>query len=169
MPAPEGNKFGEGNEGGRPSLYKPEYAEQSAKLCKLGATNAELADFFEVGITTIGRWMAEHEEFRASIKLGKDESDSRVELSLYQKAMGYTFDSEKVFNHQGEIVRADIREHVPPDTAAMIFWLKNRKRVEWRDKIDHSHAGPDDGPIQTITAEMTPQQAAEAYAATLRE
>lgn len=33
---------------GRPSGYKPEYAEQARKLCLLGATDQEIADFFEV-------------------------------------------------------------------------------------------------------------------------
>lgn len=120
----------------RPSSYKPEYAEQAAKLCKLGATDADLADFFGVSTTTIWRWQGQFAEFCNALKVGKEEADARVERSLYQRATGYTFSSEKVFNHQGEIVRAPITEHCPPDTTAMIFWLKNRKPDEWRDARD---------------------------------
>ena len=32
---------------GRPSDYLPEYVDQAAKLCRLGATDAKIADFFE--------------------------------------------------------------------------------------------------------------------------
>ena len=75
------------------------------------------------------------------LKSGKEVADNRVERSLYNRAVGYTFDSEKVFQHQGEIVRAKTVEHVPPDTTAGIFWLKNRKPAEWRDKIEHQVGG----------------------------
>ena len=43
--------------------------------------------------------------------------------------------------YQGTVIRADLKKHVPPDTTAMIFWLKNRKKGEWRDRMDHEHSG----------------------------
>jgi len=135
--------------GGRPSSYKPEYAEQARKLCSLGATDADLADFFEVSDRTIYRWASAHDEFCQALKAGKDVSDDRVERSLYHKAVGYTFDSEKVFQFQGEIVRAPTKEHVPPDTTAMIFWLKNRRKDTWRDRQEHELTGKDGGAIET--------------------
>jgi len=119
---------------GRPSSYKPEFAKQADKLCRLGATDVELADFFGVTTVTIWRWQSAHEEFCNALKRGKEVADERVERSLYHRAVGYTFESEKVFQFQGEVVRAGTREHVPPDTAACIFWLKNRRSAEWRDK-----------------------------------
>lgn len=120
--------------GGRPTKYKDEYAAQAEKLCKLGATDADLADFFEVNTTTIWRWRSQHEEFCNALKVGKDFADETVVRSLYQKAVGYTFASEKIFQHQGEVVRAEISEHVPPSDTAAIFWLKNRRPNDWRDK-----------------------------------
>jgi hypothetical protein len=130
---------------GRPTKYKKEYAKQAEKLCQLGATDIELADFFEVTDRTIYRWAAQHDEFCQALKTGKDIADERVERSLYHKAVGYTFESEKIFNHQGEIVRAQTKEHVPPSDTAAIFWLKNRRKNEWRDKQEHIHAGDSDG------------------------
>lgn len=126
---------------GRPSLYQPEFAKQAEKLTVLGATDVELADFFEVDVRTIYRWKHEHEEFCQALNAGKEKADERVENSLYQKAVGYTFESEKIFNHQGEILRAPIYEHVPPDTTAAIFWLKNRRPDVWRDKQEMEHKG----------------------------
>lgn len=119
---------------GRPTDYKPEYVEQARKLCELGATDVELADFFDVSIRTIANWQAAHSEFLQALKAGKDVADNRVERSLYHKAVGYTFESEKIFQFQGEIVRTQTREHVPPSDTAMIFWLKNRRKDDWRDR-----------------------------------
>jgi len=128
---------------GRPSLYQPEFAKQAEKLTVLGATDVELADFFEVDVRTIYRWKHEHEEFCQALNAGKEKANERVENSLYQKAVGYTFESEKIFNHQGQILRAPTREHVPPDTTAAIFWLKNRRPDQWRDKQELDHKSSD--------------------------
>lgn len=125
----------------RPPSYKPEFAAQAEKLCLLGATDNELGDFFGVRRETIWAWGQKYEEFSNALKAGKAAADERVAQSLYHRAVGYTFDGEKVFQFQGEIVRAKVREHVPPDTTAMIFWLKNRRPDEWRDKREIEHSG----------------------------
>jgi transposase len=134
--------------GGRPTAYQATYAKQAAKLCGLGATDEDLAEFFEVSIRTIARWKTKHEEFCQALKEGKSEADDRVERSLYQRATGYTHDAEKIFNNQGEILRAGYREHYPPDTTAAIFWLKNRRPEQWREKQQLEHTGKDGGPIE---------------------
>lgn len=118
---------------GRPSKFKPEFVGQSEKLAVLGATDREIAEFFGVDERTLQRWKHEHPAFCHSLKTGKESADNRVEQSLYRRATGYTFDGEKVFQFQGAIVRASTVEHVPPDTTACIFWLKNRRRDEWTD------------------------------------
>lgn len=119
---------------GRPTKFKDEFTEQATKLCALGATDADVADFFKVNVATLNRWKLANPEFCASLKIGKEPADDRVEQSLYRRATGYTFDSEKIFHHQGAITRAECVEHVPPDVTACIFWLKNRRPEQWRDK-----------------------------------
>jgi hypothetical protein len=128
---------------GRPTKYRPEYAKQAQKLCRLGATNQDLADFFEVSIPTIWHWANEHRAFFNAIKVGKDEADERVKRSLYHKAVGYTFEGEKVMqDKEGNVTRIPTREHVPPSDTAAIFWLKNRRPDEWRDKIEVQSTRP---------------------------
>jgi hypothetical protein len=122
--------------GGRPTSYKAEYVEQAKKLAELGATDREMADFFKVTETTLNRWKLAHPEFCASIKVGKEPADDRVEQSLYRKATGYSFAAEKIFQYEGAPVRVDYVEHVPPSDTAMIFWLKNRRPDQWRDKTE---------------------------------
>lgn len=119
---------------GRPSLYRPEFVKQAEKLCALGATDSELADFFGVTVMTLNRWKISHPEFCSSIKVAKEAADARVERSLYNRATGYTFDSEKIMTvAQGggvsSVERVKIKEHVPPDVTAQIFWLKNRRKL----------------------------------------
>lgn len=139
-----------GSQAGRPSSYLPEYATQAEKLCLLGATDVEIADFFEIAVSTFYKWKHEHSEFSEAIKGGKEVADDRVERSLFHKAVGYKFDAVKIFMPANAVapVYAPYREHVPPDTTAMIFWLKNRRPEAWRDKREHEHSGKDGAPIK---------------------
>lgn len=121
-------------ENGRPTKYKKEYAEQAAKLCFLGATDEMLADFFNVCEATINNWKSSHPDFLESIKESKAALDSRVERSLFERAMGYSHPEEKVFCNNGEITTHQTTKHYPPDSTSMIFWLKNRQPEKWRDK-----------------------------------
>ncbi len=127
----------------RPSKYKPEFVGQATKLCGLGATDADLAGFFGVTTVTIWRWQGEHPEFCSALKVGKAAADERVERSLYHRANGYTFRAVKIFMPAGATspVYAEYDEHTPPDTTAAIFWLKNRRPGQWRDKREVEHSG----------------------------
>lgn len=123
------------------STYKPEYAEQARKLCLLGATDKELADFFERTESTINNWKKAHPDFLDSIKRGREIADGDVAVSLYKRAMGYSHSAVKIFNDQGAPLEVEYTEHYPPDTAACIFWLKNRQRGRWRDKQEVEQSG----------------------------
>lgn len=153
---------------GRPSAYRPEFVAQAAKLAKLGATDADLADFFEVSVVTIWSWKTRHGDFLSALKAGKDEADDRVERSLYARATGYTFDSLKIFcTKDGEVIEHEFKAHVPPDVVACIFWLKNRRPAEWRDKHEVDLSGSLS--LKQIDSSMSPREAAEQYALTLRD
>jgi hypothetical protein len=126
---------------GRPSKFKPEFVEQARQLCELGATDREVAEFFEVTEQTLNNWKAAHPAFFESLKLGKESADKRVEQSLYRRALGYSHDSVHVSNFQGVVTLTPVVEQYPPDTTAAIFWLKNRRPEQWRDIRAVEHAG----------------------------
>lgn len=128
---------------GRPTDYRPQYAAQASKLCALGATDYELADFFGVNTATIYRWRNVHEEFCEAVTCGKERADERVERALFNRAVGYTYESEQVFQFRGEVIRAPILEHVPPDPGAAKLWLTNRRPDVWRDKQEVDHKSSD--------------------------
>ena len=126
---------------GRPTKYKEEYNEQVTKLCLLGATDVEIADFFNVEKQTIYNWRETEPEFLDSTKKGKAEADARVSESLFHRALGYSHPEVKlnVVNH--EIVETPLIKHYPPETLACIYWLKNRQSAKWRDKTEVEHKG----------------------------
>lgn len=122
---------------GRPTDYKPEFADTAKKLCQiLGATDNQVADILGKSLATINNWKIEHPEFLDALKLGKEASDNRVEKSLYERALGYSHPAVKIFANPktGENVKVEYIERYPPDTTACIFWLKNRKKDEWRER-----------------------------------
>jgi hypothetical protein len=126
---------------GRPSSYRKEYADQAMHLCRLGATDADLAMALHTSISAIERWRARHADFRRALKAGKKEADERVKRSLYMRAVGYHYDAVKIFMPAGakKPVYAPYVEHVPPDTTAGIFWMKNRDPAHWRDAWQVEH------------------------------
>lgn len=130
------------SEVGRPTKYKEEYNFQVEKLCKLGATDKEIADFFDVVEDTITEWKNVHPEFSVSIKKGKIEADANVAHALYHRAIGYEHEDIDIRVVDKEIVETPLIKYYPPDPTAGIFWLKNRRPKEWRDKqqmeVEHS-------------------------------
>ena len=114
---------------GRPTTYRPEYAEQARKLCRNGATDREIADILGVCVRTFYRWRAEHDEFAEGLKAGKEFADDRVERALYERACGYDYDDVKIFHPSGakEPVIVPIRVHVPADVGAARHWLATRR------------------------------------------
>lgn len=121
---------------GRPTLYKKEYNEQAYKLCLLGATDATLADFFEVNEDTINEWKKVHKSFSESLKKGKTLADAEIAKALYHRAKGYEHPDVDIKIYEGQIITTEITKHYAPDSTAAIFWLKNRQPKEWRDKQD---------------------------------
>lgn len=122
------------NKGGRPSKYKIEFNEQAKNHCSLGATDKQLATFFKVTVYTIDKWKQVHPEFLQALKDGKKTFDNEtVVKALLHRAIGYSHPEEKIFVFKGKIVRAKTTKHYPPDSTALIYWLKNRLPEEWRD------------------------------------
>ena len=140
------------NKGGRPTRYKAEYCKQAYKLCLLGATDVQLADFFGVSEKTLNTWKKAHPTFLQSLKDGKENADAAIAASLYGRAKGYSHPEDKIFNNGGEEMIVKTERHYPPDTTACIFWLKNRQPAKWRDKQEVEHSGTVD--VKSALEEM---------------
>ena len=131
----------------RPPKYNPETAAWALKLCRLGATDAQLAAAFEIAESTLNRWKHDYPEFREALKNGKALADAEVADALFHRATGYSHPAVKIFNADGLPMVVDYVEHYPPDTTAGIFWLKNRQPGLWRDRVQQELSGPGGQPL----------------------
>lgn len=140
---------------GRPSKFNTINKDQLKKLVLSGWDDSQVSDFFGVTEQTLCNYKIKYPKFFESLKDWKIEADLKVEKSLYQRALGYSYDEityEKsktgglgIKFTEGEV--SDIKneecyktkittKQVVPDVTAQIFWLKNRKKDQWRDKTE---------------------------------
>lgn len=131
---------------GRPSKYSDEKKHFACGMAAMGATDEQICEKLGICKQTLYNWYEEYPDLVDSVKKNKQEMDEKVEKSLFQLATGYEYDAEKpmaigVEYGKTEIQIAKYREKVPPNTTAMIFWLKNRQPAKWRDKQELEHSG----------------------------
>ncbi len=124
--------------GGRPTKRTAVDLAHVKQLAREGKTLSQIAGLLGVSTSTLCLWKKEHAEFSESLNEGKAVSDDNVERSLYERATGYECSEDKV-TATGEVVT--VRKKFPPDVVAAIFWLKNRRPKEWRDKQEIEHTG----------------------------
>lgn len=104
----------------------------------MGATDEEISEILEIHKDTFYAWKNKYPEFSDAIKEGKEVADANVVKSLYKRANGFKEDDK----------------YFPPDPTSCIFWLKNRRRNQWRDKQDVEHTGKDGAPITADPMEI---------------
>lgn len=128
--------------GGRPTKYDAKYHVPWARgLAMRGATMQQIAEEMDVALSTIYKWRDEHAEFSDALNEGRQQTDLRVERSLYERAMGGKSKETKkvieVVDGQQVVKRIEeVERELAPDTTACIFWLKNRNPAMWRDRQD---------------------------------
>jgi hypothetical protein len=122
---------------GRPTRYRKDFDEEAYRLCLLGMTDAQLAEWFGVREQTINNWKHKHPTFFESLKKGKAHADGKVAESLYHRARGYHHPDTYITVHKGQVITVPITKHYPPDTAACCFWLKNRQKWSDKHEVDH--------------------------------
>lgn len=138
---------------GRPTKFDASQLKIIAKLCKLGATDQDLAEALEVSIATINNWKNDFPEFLDTLKENKELANSLVEQALFKRALGAKVKEDKVFNQQGEIiVHAGVKEY-PPDAASCVIWLANRDPDRWK-KDGAQNESSNDEPVSKIQIEV---------------
>lgn len=131
---------------GRKTLFRAVMIKEAEKLAGLGHIMKEIASFWGVSVRSLERWSLRYPEFCRAIKDGRIRADVAVEMSLYKRAMGYTY-TEYHFKETviiegpkaGQRIRYADKEVVKimaPDITAGIFFLKNRRPDLWRDMRD---------------------------------
>lgn len=134
---------------GRPSQVDVIDRDEVTRLCMLGLTNRQLAQFYDVNETTIDRWIADNESFERAVKDGRVHADANVAKALYQRAIGCSHDDEYISTYQGVPVVVPTKKHYPPDPNAAFKWLSVRRKEHWAEITRLEHSGPNGGPIET--------------------
>lgn len=119
-----------------------------------GLSDEQLAHNMGISPSTLYEWKKRFPEMSEALKKGKDVVDVEVENALLLKAMGFKetvrkavkvkevqYKDGKRVSEKEHIEYADEEVFVPPDTTAQIFWLKNRRPEQWRDKREVEHSG----------------------------
>lgn len=138
----------EKKEVGRPSKFKEAYIEQVRKLALAQFTNEEIADFFEINIDTFYEWKKVHKKFSEAIKMGRTADQSEIVRNMYKSASGYQvkevkkeyesieYNDDGTINDDLSIIKSVVitDKHVPANTGAGAFLLKNLSPEKWNKK-----------------------------------
>lgn len=117
-----------------------------------GLTDEQIAENIGINVCTLYDWKNKYPNIAEALKDGKDVADRQVENALFKSALGYTFDEvTKELKDDELVVTKVVHKEVQPNTTAQIFWLKNRKRVEWRDRVENAITGADGGAVKVET------------------
>lgn len=152
------------NRGGRRGKY---YTHVEPKLIEIegwardGLIDKQIAQNLGVAYSTFRKYRDEHPALSAALKNGKEVIDRQVENALLKRTLGYSYDEvtrERIFREElgiHEIVVTKIvKKEVNPDTTAQIFWLKNRKPADWRDKKEiDNNVNLTHNPFEELTTE----------------
>lgn len=112
-----------------------------------GLTDIQIAENIGINVRTLYLWKKKSIPIFQSLKVGKEVADIEVENALRKKALGFRekeqtvstrktveYDNGKRVREITEPIVTEVERYYPPDTTAQIFWLKNRKPKQWRDK-----------------------------------
>lgn len=109
---------------------------------KDGLNDEQIADKIGIKRQTLYDWKKKYSVFSDTLKQSKEVVDRKVENALLKSAIGYWVDEERI-DSEGNVYT--VRRFVPPNTTAQIFWLKNRKPNDWRDKKQTELTGANGG------------------------
>lgn len=118
-----------------------------------GLTYEQISNNMGIDTSTLWDWRKKDANISNALKKGREVVDFEVENALYKKCLGYnallkkTFKLKRVeYNPDGkkikeyeELVDGYDEVHIPADTTAQIFWLKNRRKEQWREKQEYNN------------------------------
>lgn len=124
-----------------------------------GLTDEQIAKNLGISIQSFYTYKEKHIEFLEFLKRGKEVVDREVENALLKSAIGYEYEEVTRELVNGEMVETKrVTKQVQPNTTAQIFWLKNRKPAEWRDKRDVEVSGEVTNKVSNLTNEQLEEE-----------
>ncbi len=144
---------------GRPTKKNPSVVAKIYELARKGKTALQISKIIGINPSTIGHWMRMDIDFSIALRESRQEADELVEAATFKRALGYeqTYTTQKLTN-TGKVVTVEETVHIPPNPTSQLFWLKNRKPHDWKDRIDHEVGGKDGEPINIIIKDYTKKE-----------
>ncbi len=128
-------------------VFLPDYPDQIRAIMMNGFDEDDISELFDISRRQMGIWKGQYPVFKKAVESGYTDADAAVLNALFQTAVGYTHDEEKIFQWDGEVIRADTIKHYKPDVQAIKLWLTNRQRQNWSDRRETEISGRADAPI----------------------
>jgi len=132
------------------SKWEDDFPERAFSFLQKGHIELELAKHLGISEATLNDYKNKYPEFLKAIKEGKRKTDDEVENALLKRALGYTYIEEtrepvlikkkiggrhkKISLSEEMILTKTVTKNIAPDVTACIFWLKNRRPDQWRDR-----------------------------------
>ena len=112
---------------------------QIEEWARLGLTEEQISHNMGINRSTLSAWKRDYPIIREHLMKGKEVVDIQVENALLKKALGFEYEEIKEIIDTSESGHERVRiektkKYSLPDTTAQIFWLKNRRPEDWRDK-----------------------------------
>jgi len=143
---------------GRPPGFSLRLLQKAEKLWRKGEIDEDVAKALKICCKTLYTWFKKYPEFLQAKTSAKAYADSLVEQALFKRATGFVAPDCHVSQWDGSVTITPLEKHYPPETAAIVFWLKNRKPKEWRDKaelhIEQEIAGVPPDVVEMMRAEF---------------
>lgn len=110
-----------------------------------GLTDEQIAEKMGINRQTLYKWINKYGDIGDSLKIGKEDADLIVENALLKSARGFEYEEvteelkwdAKTRTYVMMVTKRQ-KKYMPPSNTAQIFWLKNRKAENWRDKVDNN-------------------------------
>jgi DNA-binding XRE family transcriptional regulator len=134
--------------------WEPRFVKMVGTLGKSGLIDRQIAEVFGVSEQTIYDWKRTKPEFALALKKAKELANERVIESLFKRATGYSHPETHISVFQGRVIKTALVKHYAPDTTACIFWLKNRKPNDWKDRSENVVQNPDGSALEPITVKV---------------
>ena len=97
-----------------------------------------MARIFGIAPSTFSLWKAQHPAFLKALERGTEQVDKALETTAIQRALGYSYETEKAFQTG---VKMTVVETLPPEPSLLKFMLERRMPGQYREtkELVHTH------------------------------